>query len=203
MRKLCKWFLILVCLSLVLDFFGILSDKATLRQSLVRLHVVAASDTEEHQAAKLKVRDAVVAYVDEALSHVMTLEEAKQWIHENLPGIEAVANDVLQRLGLKDRAAASFRTEDFPTRHYDTFSLPAGVYSSLRITIGEGAGQNWWCVIFPSLCMPAAGEDTESVTAGAGFSDTLTNTVCRKSGYKLRFYVLEVLGKLENFFFRR
>lgn len=201
MRKLVKFTVLLMVLSFALEFTGLVSDKQELGDSLIRLHVVAASDSQEDQAVKLQVRDAVVAFVDEAMSHVMTLEEAKAWLRENLPGIEKAANDVLQKLGMEQRAVVTLAREAFPKRDYDTFSLPSGVYESLRVTIGKGQGHNWWCVVFPTLCLPAAGESAADVAAGAGFSDTLTHTVTQQDGYTVRFYFLDVLGKIENFFF--
>lgn len=201
MRKLIKLAVCILLVSFILEFAGIATDRQSLQQSVIRLHVVGASDSKEDQTVKLQVRDAVVRYVEAALEHVMTIEEAKSWLSENLPGIQDAANDVLQKLGLSDRAVVTLQSEAFPTRHYDTFSLPSGVYDALRVTIGEGQGRNWWCVVFPSLCLPAAGENTEDVAAGAGFSQTLTNTVTQQDGYRVRFYLMDVLGKIENFFF--
>ena len=118
-----------------------------------------------------------------------------------MPQIEAAANAVLQELGSEDCAVVSFMEEAFPVRDYDTFSLPSGVYNSLRITIGDGNGKNWWCVVFPSLCFQASSTGVEDVAAGAGFSDELSNSVTRQDGYQIRFYFLDMLGKIENFFF--
>lgn len=202
MRKLIRCVLLIALVSFVLDFPCITADRQSLNDSLIRLHVVGASDTEVDQAIKLQVRDAVVNYVEEAMSHVMTFEEAKAWLKENLPGIEKAANDVLSKLGLSQRATVTLKKEAFPVRHYDSFSLPSGVYEALRVTIGEGQGRNWWCVVFPSLCIPAAGENIQDISAGAGFSQKLTDTVTRQEGYQIRFYFLDVLGKIENFFFR-
>ena len=201
MKKLIKWTIFFVLAAFVLDFGGIASDKQALGQSVIRLHVVGASDSEEDQAVKLQVKDAVVDYVEQAMAHVMTFEEAKTWLKENLPGIAQTANAVLAKMGLTDTVAVSFDREAFPVRHYDTFSLPSGVYDALRITIGEGLGRNWWCVVFPNLCLPAAGETTEDVAAGAGFDGELTNTLTGQQGYQLRFYFLDILGKIENFLF--
>ena len=201
MRKMIKFAALVLAVSFTLNFFGLVEDKQTMHDSLIRLHVVAASDTEEDQAVKLQVRDAVITYVETAMQHVMTMEEAKAWLQENLPAIQDAANAVLEKLGDSHRAVVTFLEEAFPQRDYDTFSLPSGVYQSLRITIGEGQGHNWWCVIFPSLCLPAAGESTQTVAAGAGFSQTLTNTLTQQQNYKVRFYFLDVLGKIENFFF--
>lgn len=201
MRFLFKLVILALLISFCLEGWSIFRDQKKLTDDLIRLHVVAASDSESDQRVKLQVRDAVVEFVDEAMTHVMTPEEAKAWLENNLPNIQQAANAVLQQLGSAYEAVVTFTREAFPKRDYDTFSLPAGVYQSLRITLGPGEGHNWWCVVFPTLCLPAVGEDMESVAAGAGFSDTLTDTVTGKSGYRVRFYFLDVLGKIENFLF--
>lgn len=201
MRFLFKCVVLALLISFCIEGWSLGSDHKKLTGDLIRLHVVAASDTAEDQQIKLQVRDAVIDFVDEAMTHVMTPEEAKAWLEANLPGIRQAANDALDRLGSAYEAVVTFTREAFPRRDYDTFSLPAGVYQSLRITLGPGDGHNWWCVVFPTLCLPAAGEDTESVAAGAGFSETLTDTVTGKQGYRVRFYFLDVLGKIENFLF--
>lgn len=203
MGKLIKFVLCILAIAFAMDMVAVAKEKRVLQQGLIRLHVVASSDSEEDQQVKLQVRDAVVAYVEEAMRHVMTVDEAKAWLQENLPGIEAAANDMLRKLGLSHKAKVSFQQEAFDVRHYDSFSLPSGVYDSLRVTIGEGQGRNWWCVVFPSLCLPAAGETVEDVAAGAGFPDDLTNTLTNRQNYKLRFYFLDLFGKLENFLFGR
>lgn len=189
-----------ICLGLVcLVWIGALVvDRQTLREELVRLHVVAASDSEEDQAVKLRVRDAVIESVQSEMQNVTDAEQAKAYLQENLPKIEAVANQVLAEAGFSDKAVASLCQEEFAARVYDTFTLPAGLYNSLRITIGEGAGQNWWCVVFPSLCIPATSEGFEEVACGAGFSDTLTDTLTGEDGYEVRFFLLDALGNLEN-----
>ena len=95
----------------------------------------------------------------------------------------------------------SFRRELFPTREYDTFSLPAGVYDSLRVTIGQGEGHNWWCVAFPSLCLSAASEEFADKAAGAGFPDSLTGALDGEEKYEVRFFLLDALGELEKFLY--
>lgn len=202
MGKLIKLAVVILLVTWAFEFADAYTDRQNLQDSVIRLHVVAASDSREDQAVKLQVRDAVVAFVEEAMGHVMTLREAKEWLRQNLPAMEAAANEVLQKLGFSDRATVTLGKEAFPLRHYDTFSLPSGVYESLRVTIGEGKGQNWWCVVFPSLCLPAAGESTEDVAAGAGFSEELTDTVTQKPNYRIRFFFMDVIGKIENLFFQ-
>ena len=113
------------------------------------------------------------------------------------------AQDVLKDSGSYESVQVSVEEETFDTRAYDTFSLPAGVYQTLKVCIGEGAGQNWWCVTFPSLCMPCSTEDFENVAVSFGFSEELTESLSNDEGYELHFYFLDRLGKLENLFFHK
>ena len=122
-------------------------DQQALADKLVRLHVVANSDTEEDQALKLKVRDAVLTVVDG-----LNRDE----LQSNLPMIRNAARDCLRGQGSNYSVEVTLQKERFPTRAYESFSLPAGVYTALRVTIGEGGGRNWWCVAFPSICFRAS-----------------------------------------------
>ena len=190
-------------LAVVMVWTGVLiADRQTLRQELVRLHVVAASDSSEDQAIKLKVKDAVVSSLKADLDKLRSADEAVTYLKEHLPQIELLANQILQASGSDDVAGVSLQMEEFPTRYYDTFALPAGVYQALRITIGEGAGKNWWCVAFPGLCLPATTSGFEDAASCAGLSDGLTATLEEKSGYEIRFWLLDALGRLENFLHR-
>ena len=200
MKKLLRR--IFICfLAVCFVYLGaLIADREKLKSELVRLHVVAASDSAEDQAIKLQVRDAVLESLQASLNGVTDIGEAKAYIEANLPKIEAVANQVLAASGCGDVATVSLQIEEFAARVYDTFSLPAGLYDSLRITIGEGEGRNWWCVTFPTLCIPATTEGFEAVAAGAGFSDELTGTLTGE--YEVRFYLLDLLGQLENFLHR-
>ncbi len=202
MGKTRKFLGFLVLLAIVVYAGTLLSDKAALGDNLVRLHVVAASDSEKDQAIKLQVRDAVLEFMDVGLEGLKDIDEVTAYIRAQLPQIQAVANETLEKLGVDCEAVVTFLEEEFPTRIYDTFSLPAGVYESLKITIGEGEGENWWCVVFPSLCMQASTKDTADAAVGAGFSGPLADTLTGESGYEVRFFFLEVLGKIENFFHR-
>ncbi len=200
MFKIFKFLFVLALAAGLIWVGSVISDKNQLQEEVLRLHVVAASDSEADQEVKLKVRDAVLAAVEGDLSGAFTKEQAHEQIAAKLSELEEVANAVLEAEGFADRATVTLTEEEFPTREYDTFSLPAGVYDSLRITIGEGQGQNWWCVVFPSLCVPAAVEDVEDVAAGAGFTDSLSGAITGQEGYEIRFFVLDWLGRIENFF---
>ena len=201
MRKIWKRLALCLLIAVLIFSVGILSDRKMLHESLIRLHVVANSDSAEDQAIKLQVRDAVVESLQSSMADIADSEQARAYLRENLPKIQAVANRVLQSAGVDADAVVTLAEEAFSTRYYDTFTLPAGVYQALRITIGEGQGQNWWCVVFPSLCLPATSEGFEDVAAGAGFQDTLTATLTGERGYEIRFFLLDKLGELENMFF--
>lgn len=176
---------------------GLLADKERLRQDILRLHVVAASDSQEDQAVKLRVRDAVLGSLRQGLSNLTDLEQAKDYVTQMLPKVEQAANQVLAEAGFDDTVQVSLTEWEFPEREYDTFSLPSGVYNALRVVIGEGAGQNWWCVVFPELCMGATTEDFREMST---FSDNLNDTLTGE--YEIRFWLLDKLGQIENFFHR-
>lgn len=198
MKKILKRIVLCAVLSAGIWTWGVIADRQTLNEELLRFHVVADSDSAEDQNIKLKVRDAVIESISADLAKIGDISQARAYIEENLPKIQQVANDTLKALGCDYRAVATLKEEVFDTRFYDTFTLPAGVYGSLRITIGDGEGQNWWCVVFPTLCVPATSEGFEDVAAGAGFSESLTNTL--EGECEIRFYLLDLLGKLEGYF---
>ena len=177
---------------------GVLSDRQQLNNGLIRFHVVANSDSETDQNIKVQVRDAVLSSIQNDLKEIGNITKAKAYIRENLPKIQNVANDTLQCLGVDQQALVSFCREAFDIRHYDTFSLPAGVYDSLRIVIGSGEGHNWWCVTFPSLCMPATAEGFDAVAADAGLSESLTSTISNEREFQIRFLLLDKLGQLHS-----
>lgn len=174
-------------------------DKRTLSEGLIRLHVVADSNNEEAQRVKLQVRDSVLNTV-ETLSSVQSVEDAYVFLSENLSVLEDAANEVLTEEGMDAEAKVTLCREEFPVRYYDSFKLPSGVYESLRVTIGSGEGRNWWCVVFPKLCVGAATKDFRDAAVSAGFSDRLTKTLSNDEEYEISFFLLDCIGKLENFF---
>ena len=175
--------------------WGIVTDSQALHDQLLRLHVVGASDSREDQDVKLLVRDAILQSLEEGLRDVTDPQQAWDYVARMLPKVEAAANRCLAAAGVSDTVAVSLTEEAFPTREYATFSLPAGVYRALRVVIGEGEGQNWWCVVFPQLCMGTEAEFVETANM-AGFSEELTGTL--EGEYELRFWLLEKLGEVKN-----
>ncbi len=160
----------------------------------VRLHVVANSDSEEDQAQKLVVRDAVLRQVSLLTANCQSAQEARIMIEENLSAIEKTAQSVCG-----DEISVSLQVEDFATRYYDTFTLPAGEYPSLRVNIGQAEGKNWWCVVFPSLCVSATSEDTRETALTGGFSQEEARLIVGgEQEYELRFKTLEWLREITD-----
>lgn len=177
---------------------GLIRDQKALEESLIRLHVVANSDSDRDQQQKLQVRDAILASIQGAMCQLSDRNAAQDYLQENLPKLQAIANKTLEKLGSPHRAAVSLCEEAFDTRYYDTFTLPAGIYESLRITIGEGEGHNWWCVAFPTLCLPAVSQEVDAVAADAGLSQPLRGAITGQKPYELRFFFLDLLGKVQT-----
>lgn len=189
-------------LIVVLVWFGsVLADRKILSEDIIRLHVVADSDSEEDQTVKLQVRDAVTQRLEGIMDRLPGAQEARAYILMHMDELEDIANDVLDQVGSHDRARVTLTEECFDTRQYDTFSLPAGVYESLRVTIGSGEGKNWWCVVFPTLCSGTNAEDFADEAAGA-FDSDLTAALENDNSYEIRFFFLDLLGRIQNFFHR-
>lgn len=200
MKKLLILVVTVICLAAAVSVTGLAVEYQLQKQNLIRLHVVADSDSEFDQEVKLQVRDAVLAFVNEQIDDCADAEAAKTYLQDHLGKLETVANEALHQAGSDDLAVVTLCQEEFPTREYDTFSLPSGVYTSLRVTIGEGSGKNWWCVVFPSFCFTAATDSFVDTAAGAGFSEPLRDTLAGEEEYTFGFFFLDCIGKLENFF---
>ena len=201
MKKLLKR--IGICLVLAASVWcgSLLADRQRLNDELIRFHVVANSDSEEDQSIKLQVRDAVLNSLQNDLNKIADVNEARAYLQAKLPQIQTVANSVLEATGCDCEAVVTLCKEAFDTRYYDTFTLPAGIYEALRITIGKGEGHNWWCVAFPSLCLSATSEEFADKAAGAGFPDSLTGALDGEEKYEVRFFLLDALGELEKFLY--
>ena len=193
-----KGMCLVVCLLLVVSVWtwGLLQDRQYLDRELIRLHIVANSDSEWDQSVKLKVRDAIIDSISADLENEGDVQSAKAYLRDNLSKIQTVANKTLEAAGVDSQAVVTFCKEKFDIRKYDTFSLPAGVYNALRVVIGDGQGKNWWCVAFPALCTSATTDEFEAAAQTAGMDEGLSGTL--SGDYQLRFYLLDALGRLEN-----
>ena len=163
--------------------------EAAIYDDTVRLHILANSDSEEDQALKLKVRDAVLEEYGTALSQIGNVTDAEDFLSSKAEEIEAFAESKVRELGYEYAVEVTFGNEWYGTRYYENFSLPQGNYNSLRICIGDAEGQNWWCVMFPPLCLDAA-------TADIPYSDAEYTLITNK--YNVKFKILELLTELSN-----
>ena len=186
--KLKNWEIgLMLCLALlVLSCAVPIYQQERLAEKLTRLHVVANSDSEADQALKLKVRDAVLAEI-RADDH--EIDEAL------LVRLQRAAEKTVAAAGSAQAVSVYCTGMYFDTREYDTFSLPAGYYDAVRIELGEAAGRNWWCVLFPPLCAGACQEDLEEIGDRAGLTkDEVSYISGDGTEYIVRFKIVEWWG---------
>lgn len=202
MKKIAKLLLLCLLLATAVWFGSVLSDHSDLGENIIRLHVVAESDSDEDQAVKLQVRDAIISQLESAMESLPDAETARSYIQSQLPQLQETADQVLEQAGAAARAVVTLGKEAFPTREYETFTLPAGVYESLRVTIGTGQGHNWWCVVFPTFCVSATSNDMADTAVSAGFSQSLAGSLTGEKPYQVRFFLLDCIGWIENLFYK-
>lgn len=189
-----KWRPIEVALLLALAVVLLLGAASLHRQDglqekIVRLHVIANSDSERDQAMKMDVRDAVLARAETILQQASDRAEALERLNAELPVLEQVAFDAC---GGAYPVRAALEMAEFPLKEYDGFALPAGEYMALRVIIGEGAGRNWWCVVYPPLCTASCTE-LEDTALHAGMDDRDVQLITEADGgYTLKFRAVEL-----------
>ncbi|MGR6837201.1 stage II sporulation protein R [Syntrophomonas erecta] len=138
-----------------------------LQDSVLRLHVVANSDTVTDQTLKIEVKDAVIAMMKEDFSGIDDLDQARQTAADKVPDIKQVAEEVVDKKGFTYPVKVSVGEYEFPTKSYGNFVLPQGDYQAVKVIIGEGQGRNWWCVLFPPLCMVSSSDKGLSMDSRA------------------------------------
>jgi len=195
---MCKKLLSLtVCFCVIVILISLLPvhGEAQIYEQVVRLHVLANSDSEEDQALKLCVRDAVLEHSAELLGECTNRTEAEQVIQENMDELCATAQNCVWNAGYDYDVRVRLTREEYPTKDYEAFCFPSGEYLSLQVLIGEGAGQNWWCVLFPPLCLSAATEQrpAEDAFIAAGFTGEQYRIITESDSptYRVRFKLLE------------
>ncbi len=169
-----------------------LQRQDALEQKMIRLHVIANSDSAEDQELKLQVRDDVLAQATELLKHSDNMIQAQRRIDAALPAIEHTAAKEIAAQGYDYPVTARLEETEFPTKEYDGFSLPGGKYLALRVVIGEGAGHNWWCVVYPPLCTTAATDLPKTAIAAGLGEDDLSLITEEDAGYVLKFRSVEL-----------
>ncbi len=180
------WGLALLCIFALSPIAG----AEEIYSSVIRIHVIANSDSDEDQALKLKVRDRILEYAKEELAGT-DMQDAAKKIRAGRKTIKALAEEVIREEGYDYPAEIDFSKENYPTRHYEGISLPAGNYLSLQIRIGSGEGKNWWCVLFPPVCLDSATEKEDALLAGGMSEENIKTVELDGREYELRFRTLE------------
>lgn len=161
------------------------------RQSVLRLHVLANSDNAADQLLKLRVRDRLLADGAPLLAGAQNRDQAADLAKQQTAALQALAADELARAGSRLGVTCRVERAYFPTRVYGTVTLPAGEYTALRVVIGSGRGQNWWCVMFPPLCLPAACPPEDAPTVDSVLTDGEADLVQNGPRYRVRFKTVE------------
>ena len=198
-----KKIIILICvLTLCVSVCGFLPihGEEKIYESVVRLHVLPNSDSDADQSLKLKVRDAVLSYTSPLVVDVKNREEAIEVLSRELENIKRTAEQTVLENGYGYSVQVTLTEEEYPTRNYESMSFPSGKYVSLRVMIGESKGQNWWCVLFPPLCLSAATEKSENeeafIAVGLTSEQYKVITETDDAKYQLRFKLLEAIGDI-------
>lgn len=177
--------------SVLLSFTRFDASCENMRKNILRVHIIANSDSEADQAVKLKVRDAVIAFTGNIFNGCESLNDAENTAKERLGKINAVCRETLDKNGFSYLVSVKIGDAFFDTREYDSFTLPAGYYRSLIITLGEGKGHNWWCVIYPSVCIGGSKANIKKIGRE---SEIATNP----KKYKVRFKLVELYENLKR-----
>lgn len=201
MKRAARWEWALLIALLVSFAWGTWADRTQqqLSDKVLRLHVLANSDSEEDQALKRKVRDSVLETASAILADCPDRETAEQRLSAALPEIEDAARARIAAEGGKQTVTAELRPTVFPTREYEDFTLPAGEYLALRVVLGEGEGHNWWCVVFPPLCAETTSSLSQTAMA-AGLTEEEVALITESDGYQLKFKAVELWEKLMAYF---
>ena len=163
--------------------------EGAIYEDTVRLHILANSDSTEDQTLKLTLRDSILNKYGKTLSAFESVENAEEELSDKLSEIEDFSNSKIKELGYDYKTDVTLTNEWYDTRHYDNFSLPAGYYTSLKIVIGEGGGENWWCVMYPPLCLDAA-------VTKSSYSESEELLITKK--YNVKFKVLELISEISR-----
>ena len=168
------------------------ASESALADQILRLHVVANSDSDSDQARKLLVRAAVLGEASRLLERVGDRNGAEAALTPPLEELALAGAEALARTGHMEPVTVTLADQWFPTKEYDGFSLPAGQYRALKVTIGEGRGRNWWCVVFPPLCLASVSEESVETAAGGVLSeDQIALITGQDGGYVLKFRLIE------------
>lgn len=192
MKKIPAYATLVLILTLMLAAMPTDADAAIYEDTL-RLHILANSDSKEDQEVKLRLRDEILTVFGSRLSDCRDIEDAKENVSLLLEEIESHSREFLSSVGVDYPVTANLSVEWYGTRSYDGFTLPCGYYNSLRIIIGSGEGKNWWCVMYPPLCMDIATKDAPADDATLNYSNEELRLIAGGK-YNVKFKLLEVLS---------
>lgn len=187
-------FLTIFCVLLIVGTSAAptISNCEEISDKVFRMHILANSDSREDQAVKLKVRDKVLEYSSSLYSGCKTLKQAIEESKKNIKKIESIVNEELKNNGYDYKSKAYVGEEFFDTRIYDDFTLPAGSYNCIKIVLGQGKGHNWWCVMFPSVCISGCVEDFDAVLN----DDELK--LIKEGNYVMKFKSVELYERIKS-----
>lgn len=191
---------ILICIATFFTLGSIIPTESEYQiyDSCVRLHVIANSDSEKDQELKLKVRDELLNYISKY--EVKTKEEALSMMKKERDSLEEMAKRVVNENGYDYDIKIEIGLENYPRREYEEFALPAGEYTSVRVIIGEGKGQNWWCVLYPPLCTGAALSYDKDACIEVGLTSSQYDLITGSKGkYKVKFKLVEMAAGIVGF----
>ncbi len=189
-----------VLITIIVAFYAN-HEQQCLASTLIRLHVVANSDSERDQELKLKVRDRILVETESVLDESESIEVAESKLNEILPKIKSCAEEELKKNYAYYNVSAEICNEWFPKREYETFKLPAGYYKALKVDIGSAEGKNWWCVVFPPLCVAAASDNIHNAATGFGMTDDQAELISNNEiNYELRFALVDFIGDIQGMF---
>ena len=200
-KKLLICTFVILAISFVIGLLPV-HGESEIYDTVVRLHVLANSDSDEDQSLKLKVRDRIIEVVSDALDGIKDRDEAIAAINAELDSIESAAREVIESEGYDYDVSVELGEEYYPTKSYESCAFPEGKYTSLRVMIGESEGQNWWCCLFPPLCLSAATDDAKKsneeafIAVGLNSEQYKLITESNSPKYKVRFKILEAFSGL-------
>ncbi|MBR6825633.1 MAG: stage II sporulation protein R [Oscillospiraceae bacterium] len=191
------WIMIVLLAGFLLFSSESLMIQRSLSKKTLRLHIVANSNSKADQEQKLRLRDHLLAEIGMILENCNSLGEAEEKLSASLERLEAISRAFLAGEGSSYQVSAQLSKERFPTRDYGLFALPSGEYHSLRMTVGEGKGENWWCVVFPTLCNASTTEEMEQFAETGGYDREEISLITKeRRGYTMRFMVVDWIREL-------
>lgn len=202
MKIIEKSILISFLLMIIFSFLGFNSKCESISNKILRLHILANSDTKEDQELKLKVRDKVLDFSRASVDNFCNKGEAISKLNVDLNIIKNIAEEEIRNQGYNYPVKVELKKTYFTTRRYENFTLPAGQYDAVRILIGEAKGRNWWCVMFPALCLGVSKESSDEKLESI-LDSKESDIVENESKYEFKFKLVEYFNNIKNWFFKQ